>query len=119
LTPSITSTPTITLSPTATSTLNATSVVVGLPYPNPVRGAGPLSIDVQAPPGTALTWDVFTVAFRKIAGGSMTVNETATVSWDLSHSGGNPLANGLYYIRIKASAGNGTAVKVLKVLLLR
>ena len=133
LTPSPTGTMTFTPSPTATSTATptgtptgsptasptavVTSVVISPPYPNPV--SGPVHVDVQAPSGTALAWDVFTAAFRKVSGGSQTVSGFATLAWDLKDKGGNPVSNGLYYLRVKAAAGNAATVKILKILVAR
>ncbi len=123
-TPTATSTPTLTPtpSPTATPTSTATpangGVSISLPYPNPVRGAGPVSIDVQSPPGSVFTWDVFTVAFRKIDHGSQTVSGTTTLVWDLRDKNDSLVANGLYYIRVRVT-GPITTTKILKVLVLR
>ncbi len=119
-----TGTPTNTLSATPTGSLTntptpaVTGVVIGLPYPNPIRGEGPLNIDVQGPSGTTLTWDVFTAAYRKIAGGSQPVSGSTTIAWDLTDKFGTPVANGLYYIRIKVTVGGAVTTKILKVLVL-
>ncbi len=113
-----TPTPSNTSTPAMTPTINATSVLIGLPYPNPVKNTEGVNFDVQAPPGTALAWDVFTVSFRKIEGGSQTINENATVHWNLTGLTGNTLSNGLYYIRVKAVDGSNSTVKILKIIVL-
>ncbi len=123
LTPSFTWIPTITLTPTipwtATSTPASANVVIGLPYPNPVWDSGPVSFNVQGPPGTVFTCDVFTTAFRKIAGSTQMVSGYDTLHWDLKDMDGAPVADGLYYLRVKAVAGGSTTVKILKVLVFR
>jgi hypothetical protein len=93
--------------------------MVGPPYPNPVPGAGPVYFDVQSPPGTVLTWDIFTTVLRKVGGGALAVSGNATINWNLTDRGGSPVANGLYYIRVKSVTGNATKVKILKVLICR
>jgi hypothetical protein len=108
---------TSTPSPTATASPVVTSVVISPPYPNPAPG--PVRVDVQVPAGTSLAWDVFTAAFRKVAWNSQTLSGYATISWDLKDKGSNPVSNGLYYLRIKAVAGNTTTLKILKVLVIR
>ncbi len=123
----LTATPTNTLTrtpalsaytPTLTLTPAVTGVVVGPPYPNPNQG-GPVSINVQGPTGTTFTCDVYTTAFRKVDGFSQKVSGNGTLSWDLKDMDGIPVADGLYYLRVKAVAGGTTSVKILKVLVLR
>jgi hypothetical protein len=93
-------------------------VVIGLPYPNPVLGQGTVHWDVQGPPGTTVTWDVFTTAFRKVAGGSQGVSGNATLSWNLTDKAGNRVSDGLYYLRVKAVVGQVSTAKILKLIVL-
>ncbi len=127
-TPTSTATPTCTVgvipatntpTPTATRTSTVTGVVISLSYPNPVKGAGPVSINVQGPPGTNFICDVFTTAFRKVASATWLVSGNGTLSWDLKDMDGTPVADGLYYLRVNAVAGGTTTVKILKVLVIR
>jgi hypothetical protein len=62
-------------------------------------------------------WSVFTVNFRKIISGEISVNSTGTVSWDLKDKNGVRVADGLYYIRIEVQ-GPQPLVKVFKILVL-
>jgi flagellar hook assembly protein FlgD len=80
---------------------------------------GYLNIDVAAPSNGLITWDVFTLALRKITGGSQGVWGTTTLNWDLKDKAGVSVANGLYYVRVVVSAPNNSVTKILKVLVLR
>ena len=123
VTPTATSTPTPSLTITSTPALSPTSspngVVIGLPYPNPVMGSGPVTVQVQAPAGSTVEWSVFTTAFRKIVDASQTVpgNHFALV-WNLEDQWRKPVASGLYYLRVQVT-GLAKTSKVLKVLVLR
>jgi endoglucanase len=118
LTPSPASTRTLTPSITQTI-LPASGVIIGPPYPNPVLGAGPVSIQIQAPAGSTVEWGVFTTAFRKVLDRSNPIpgNNTALV-WNLEDGWGTPVASGLYYLRLQIS-GPVKATKILKILVLR
>jgi hypothetical protein len=124
-TPSITPTNILSPTETLTATLSPTStpvilgITLGLPYPNPVPGAGPVNIDVSVPALTTLTWEVFTTAYRKVAGGSQSVIGNSTFSWNLADRGGSTVSNGLYYLRLTALAVGGKTVKIYKILVLR
>jgi hypothetical protein len=92
---------------------------VGLPYPNPVIINDSVSIDVQATGKTTIEMDVFTVAFRKVAWNTQYVSNTTTMTWNLRDHWNKPVADGLYYLRVKVMSGRTTVTKVLKVLILR
>ncbi len=111
--------PTITVTPSPTITPVLSGVVVDPPYPNPVLGSGPLHLNARGPAGSNLVWDVFTTAFRKVAGGSLAFSGNTTIDWNLMDRGGTPVASGLYYIRVKGSAGGAATTKILKVIILR
>jgi cellulose 1,4-beta-cellobiosidase len=124
-TPTTTTTPTSTATPgsptptpTATATVVSTNLGIGLPYPNPVRGPGIVNVDIQGPSGTTVTWDVFTMAYRKIACGTQAVSGKATLSWDRLDGWGRQAANGLYYLRVKVTGGGNSITKILKVIIL-
>jgi hypothetical protein len=89
------------------------------PYPNPFTGSGPVWFNVSGPSGSKVAWDVFTTAFRKIAGGSQPVNGVTPVDWYLQGQGTELVANGLYYIRVKVTSVNSSTTKILKVLVIR
>jgi hypothetical protein len=94
-------------------------ITVSAPYPNPVYSSGPVSFDVTVPSASTVSWDVFTLAFRKIYGsGSQSIAYKATYSWNLQDKDGHPVANGLYYIRVTVVNLDVGLPKVLKVLVL-
>ncbi len=116
-------TPTLSSTPIFTSTLTPTStvagVVIGPPYPNPVQGAGPVSIRLRFPTFSTVEWSVFTTAFRKILDVSNPVTgKDATLVWNLEDCWGQPVADGLYYIRVQVD-GPVMGTTILKVLVLR
>ena len=114
----VSSAPTITTSPTPTSTLAVTGVTIGLPYPNPDFGPGPVTIQVQAPPGSSLDWSVFTLSFRKLLDTSQPLSGNGAIVWNLVDGTGKPVSNGLYYLRVKVT-GPVNTTQILKVLVLR
>jgi hypothetical protein len=91
------------------------------PYPNPVTG-GVAKIDVTVPGTSTIEMDVFTTAFRKISSNTTMVyggaGTTTTLQWDLKDKMGNPIADGLYYVRVHVT-GVQQSVKIFKVLVLR
>src|SRR5665213_747124 len=116
-TPTLTPTSTITSTPTATPVV--TLITISAPYPNPVYSSGPVSFDVTVPSPSTVSWDVFTLAFRKIYGsGSQGIAYKATYSWDLKDKDNKPVANGVYYIRVTVVNMDVGLSKVLKVLVL-
>jgi hypothetical protein len=92
-------------------------VVISAPYPNPSNGS-PITFTVSAPEVSTVTMDVFTLAFRKITGETIQAHGPTTFQWNLKDISGVPVANGVYYVRIQVK-GAQSAVKILKVLLLR
>ena len=78
-----------------------------------------MSIQIQLPAGSSVEWSVFTTAFRKVAGGSQDVSGNNALTWDLKDQNGASVADGLYYIRVKAVVGTSTTVKILKILIFR
>jgi hypothetical protein len=118
-----TTTSTLTNTPTSTTTATSTPTPSGItfipPYPNPVLGPGPLNIPIQAPGNATATWDVFTTAFRKVAWNSQALPANGLLTWDLKDGKGGRVANGLYYIRLNIAAGQTSATKILKVIILQ
>jgi hypothetical protein len=118
-TPTSTSTPAPTSTSTPTFTATAATVpVVGPPYPDPVTGPYPISVNVQVPGPSTVTMDIFTTAFRKIATQSIQVAGSSAVSWDMRDKWGTPVADGLYYLRIHVT-GPQHLTKIFKVLITR
>lgn len=91
-------------------------VFVG-PYPNPSNG-GPVNIRIDVSKPSTVQWSVFTQAFRKIRSGETFIDQTGTIQWDLRDDQGMPVADGLYFIRVKVTGGQ-TTVKIFKVLVIR
>jgi beta-glucanase (GH16 family) len=120
-TPTVTNSPTVTLSPTFTLTPSVTGVTIGLPYPNPAKGNGPapLSFQVQAPLGSSVEWSVFSVSYRKVLDISQPLpGNGTTLVWNLRDASGNPVSNGLYYLRVKVT-GPVKTTQILKVIVTR
>ncbi len=116
--PTVSPTPTITMSPTPSPTLGPVEVTLGPPYPNPVSTGGNVYFDVQAPGNAVLSFDVFTTAFRKIGCASFPISGKTTLSWNLRDHEDLPVANGLYYLRVRVK-GSQSFSQILKVLVLR
>ncbi len=116
--PTVSPTPTMTLSATPTLTVGPSEVVLGPPYPNPVSTGGNVYFDVQTPGNAVLSFDIFTTAFRKIGGGSSPISGKVTLSWNLRDQEDLPVANGLYYLRVRVK-GSQSFSQILKVLVLR
>jgi hypothetical protein len=107
-------TDTMTVSPTPTAIIQP--IVFG-PYPNPSEGQ-PINIDIEVPGPSTVKWAVYTLAFRKVYGGSFTVNSTMTWMWDLKDKKGIQVSNGLYYVRLEIT-GAQSLNKTLKLLVIR
>jgi hypothetical protein len=68
-------------------------------------------------PGPAdLRWDVFTVAFRKINSGEVSLAGKSTFQWDWKDRIGARVANGLYYLRLEVNGEYGTVKRIYKIL---
>lgn len=139
LTPSPTPTGTFTLTATATPSFSSTftasatasptdratdsptagpvpgGLSLSLPYPNPSYGS-PVGVDIEAPGNATVQWAVFTTAFRRIHSGRFTVSGSGKFQWDLRDQGGQPVAKGIYYLRLKAADSTGSVEKIFKIL---
>ena len=105
-------------SPTGTPTPGSPVIVISPPYPNPVKGSPVVSVRVQSPGDSEAAWDVFTTAYRKVAGGTRAIPGDGILQWGLKDDRGTPVAAGLYYFRVRVT-GHPSAVKILKVLVLK
>jgi hypothetical protein len=82
-------------------------------YPNPATGAGPVYVTSPSSTTTDVEVDLFTVSFRKVQGGSYAnVTEGQALPIDLTDKTGVPLANGIYYIVLRAD-GHQWVTKLL------
>jgi hypothetical protein len=61
---------------------------------------------------------VFSTSFRKVANSEIIMTQSGNIQWNLRDVEGNPVADGLYYLRVEVM-GTGSAGTVLKVLILR
>jgi hypothetical protein len=123
-TPTLTATKTLTVTktPTFTSTPSATATTVNetqicKPYPNPSLAHAPFGLCVAVNGSAEVEMDVFTSNFRKVLTRSFQATGYSQWQWDLRDQWGNPVANGLYYIRVHVDASNPTT-KIFKVLVL-
>ena len=104
-------------SPTSTTTPAPTPLAgkVGI-YPNPVTGP---TVEILPPvyPGTSnVRIEIYTNAFRKVQDKTFTSVPSGTaITVSLTGKGGNPLANGIYYVVVTTSSGRATG----KLLILR
>ena len=78
---------------------------------------GPLTVDIDVPGPSTVQWSVFTLSFRKIIGGEVSINGTGAVVWDLKDKSGTKVADGIYYLRIEVQGPQPT-VKIFKILIL-
>lgn len=100
----------------STFTPVALELTVSSPYPNPIYGVGPVSVDIQAPGAFHVEWAVFTTTFRKIASGSQDQPGSGTFQWDLRDKTGTPAAKGLYYLRLEVTDSTGKLKRIFKLL---
>jgi hypothetical protein len=115
----LTATPTRTSTQTPTVTATFTPIVkteICPPSPNPADGQ--LSFCVSVPPATSsIRCEIYTLAFRKV--GEKTFNSfPPSLSLDLVDGYGQPLANGLYYLKVTVT-GPSPTVETFKVLVIR
>jgi len=117
-TPSFTPTPTSTFTPlpTHTPTVSATKTNISAPYPNPANG--PITFDILTSGLSEVKWSVFTLGFRKIVEGNVSVNDFGSIQWDLRDKKGDMVGDGLYYVRVEIT-GAVHYSKIWKVLVLR
>jgi hypothetical protein len=106
-----------TLSPTSTTTQAPTPLAgkVGI-YPNPVTGP---TVEILPPVYTGTSnvrIEIYTTAFRKVQDKTYSAVPSGTaITVSLTGRGGNPLANGIYYVVVTTSSGRATG----KMLVLR
>lgn len=132
--PTLTNTPVYTFTPTSTCTstpsftpplptatytpMTGSTPVISPPYPNPNHGPT-VTVDVSGTGLSAVKWDVFTPAFRKIATKTIPAATFNHLVWDLRDAEGSPVSDGIYYFRVEADGINGKTVAIKKVLVLR
>jgi uncharacterized repeat protein (TIGR01451 family) len=118
-----TSTPTPTTTWTGTPTPSFTSTPGLQPticpvYPNPVSRDGHVSMCVWVPGPSNVEMTVYTTAFRKVFVKTIPVASNANLVWDMRDQWGTPIANGLYYVRIRVT-GPAPTVRIQKLLINR
>ena len=77
-----------------------------------------MTFQVEVPTTSTVTMDVFTLAFRKIVSQTMVMTGIEAFQWDLRDRMGVPVANGLYYVRIRVT-GLVSAQQILKIMVLK
>jgi len=116
----LTATPTMTSTATRTVTATNTPIVKTVicpPSPNPAEN-GQLNMCVSVPPATAMVQcEIYTLSFRKV-GGKGFPGAPTSLNLDLVDAYGQPLANGLYYLRVTVT-GPSPTVETFKVLVIR
>jgi hypothetical protein len=72
-------------------------------YPNPVKRInGDATIDLSSSCSVIFDWGVYTLAYRRVCGGSIVVNGSGKWIWNLRDSSGKCVSPGLYFVRTKA-----------------
>jgi len=97
------------------SPASAPNFIISNAYPNPSHGL-PIQWDVQASGTWRVELSVFTSGYRKIRQEILTVNGNTTLAWDLRDRQGSLVANGIYFVRLKASYGSQTITRIFKVI---
>lgn len=115
-TPLPTNSPTGTLTATPIPTMSFTDI--SAPYPNPTSG-GPVTIQLNLSGSYQVKWDIFTTAFRRIAGQSSNSLPGNTLIWNLKDPEGQEAANGIYYWRVELKDAGGSHTRLVKILVLR
>jgi hypothetical protein len=114
-----TPTPLPTDSPTATFTPTGAPVIdISAPYPNPSSGQ-PVTVQLHLSGSSQVKWDIFTTAFRKIAGKSNLSLPGGFLVWNLKDAQGRDAANGIYYWRLEIKDANGSRTRLVKLLVIR
>ena len=86
-------------------------VPIGLSiYPNPVRGAGNLTIAFSIAKDRQADVGIFNIRGQKVRGFKPT--DSRAITWDMRDARGKPAASGVYFARVK-SAGKQTTRKFL------
>jgi hypothetical protein len=107
-----TATQTQTLTPTPT-TANGSKPVL---YPNPVKGPGPVKIQLNLTTASDVKLQIYTVSLRKVQ--DLTIPQVPVgvdVTLNLVDKAGAPLANGLYFVAVTTNQGKF----ILKLLIFR
>ena len=76
-------------------------------------------MDISGVGLSAVKWDVFTSAFRKIRGQNLDSPALNRLVWDLKDAQGSLVGDGIYYLRVETDGVNGKTIVIKKVLLLR
>ena len=82
-------------------------------YPNPALVAVRFNLMGACP--LAVTWEVYSTAYRRMYSETVLLNGVRTVVWDLKDFKGSRVANGAYHVRFTAKE-LGTQVRSVMVL---
>lgn len=72
-------------------------------------------MDLKGACSRDIAWEVYTSAYRKVFASSTYVAGIGKIEWDLQDSHGRSVANGLYYLRVRAPQGD----KMMRLMVLR
>jgi len=75
-----------------------------------------VTLEISAACAKSLRWTLFTTAYRRVAGGEMTVLGRSAWRWDLRDDKGRAVASGLYYLSVEVE---GEARRLYRILALR
>jgi hypothetical protein len=117
-----TSTPTCTFTSTTSGTITATytstpvALKVPVIYPNPVGGAGQVSIRPPVYTGNTVKVEIYTVAYRKVFNHTyeLTYGNDVVLYAPITDNWNNPLASGVYYVVV--TTNNGRSIGKMLVL---
>jgi hypothetical protein len=87
-------------------------------YPNPTSGR-PVTVQLNLSGSYKVRWDIFTTAYRRIAGDNSISLPGDRLVWDLKDQQGQDAANGIYYWRLEVKDAHGSRTRLLKVLVIR
>ena len=108
----------INTTPTATPTLAASAEFISVSYPNPVGLNQRVHIQVNISEPSIVTYRVFTTAFREIFSFEKMINSSSVIDWNLRDESGQPVANGLYYIRVTVQNSQQVIQKIEKIIVI-
>lgn len=112
-TPSFTASATASSTKTPTASFTPSSKGTPVVYPNPISGPGPVYLKVPLVSTGDVEVTIYTPAFRKVNYLEFrNVQPGSSVQIPLENQWGDPLADGLYYLRVTAS-GKSWIVKLL------
>ena len=81
-------------------------------------GNGPVVFKVKTSSLSLVKWSIFTASFRKVVDGSVSINGTGMIQWNLQDKANTPVGNGIYYARIEVTGAYAYS-RIWKIIVLR